>query len=217
VPTDCPLRGHMTAAPVPASKPAEWHAAFRLLFDTSTTPVAILDERRRLLDMNPAGLRLLCQTAAAPTGEPAAEAIAPPERERSEADWHQLLRDGRLSGTRTLIRADGAQVAVMFAAVVESVAGGRRAIYALTPAGAKPVGLGGQDGHGADALTAREAQVVQLIAGGLDTSEIAASLLVSPNTVRSHVRNAMSKLGARTRAQLVARVLGGEDGRRGAG
>ncbi len=205
----------MTAAPGPASKPAGWHAAFRLLFATTVTPVAILDEGRRLLDMNPAALRLLCRTEAPLAGEPAEGAIAPPERERSEADWRQLLREGSLSGRRTLIRADGSEVEVMFAAVVESVAGGRRAVYALTPAGGKPADMDAQAGQRPDSLTAREAQVVQLIAGGLDTSEIAATLLVSPNTVRSHVRNAMSKLGARTRAQLVAQVLGGEDGRRG--
>jgi PAS domain S-box-containing protein len=204
----------MTAA-VPNTQPLGWQAAFRLLFETGVTPVAILDERRRLVDINPAGLRLLCQTAAPAAGEPAEGAIAPPERQRSEADWRQLLRDGSLNGTRTLIRADGAEVEVMFAAVVESVAGGRLAIYTLTPAGAKPVeGEGGLEISSAS-LTAREAQVVRLIARGLDTSEIATALHVSPNTVRSHVRNAMSKLSARTRAQLVAQVLGGEEARPG--
>jgi DNA-binding CsgD family transcriptional regulator len=49
--------------------------------------------------------------------------------------------------------------------------------------------------------------VVTLIALGHDTSQIADGLLVSPETVRTHVRNAMSKLGARTRAQLVAIAL----------
>jgi PAS domain S-box-containing protein len=205
----------MTDAPRPASEPAGWQAAFRLLFDTSVTPVAILDGSRRLLDMNPAGLRLLCLTATPLAGERAEGAIARPERERSEADWRQLLRQGSLSGTRTLIRADGAELKVMFAAVVESVAGARRAIYTFAPADGEPVEAEAEAGLCSDALTAREAQVVQLIAGGLDTSEIAATLLVSPNTVRSHVRNAMSKLGARTRAQLVAQVLGGEEARRG--
>jgi DNA-binding CsgD family transcriptional regulator len=102
----------------------------------------------------------------------------------------------------------------VFAAVVESVDGGRRAIYTLTPAGAKPVEGEPELEMYSASLTAREAQVVRLIAGGLDTSEIATTLHVSPNTVRSHVRNAMSKLSARTRAQLVAQVLGGEEARR---
>jgi DNA-binding CsgD family transcriptional regulator len=33
-------------------------------------------------------------------------------------------------------------------------------------------------------------------------------LHISPDTVRTHVRNAMTKMGARSRAQLVAKVLG---------
>ncbi len=202
------------SAPVPAARPAAWQAAFRLLFETGVTPVAILDERRRLVDINSAALRLLCQTAVPAAGELAEEAVAPPERERSQADWRQLLRDGSLSGTRTLIRADGGEVEVVFAAVVESVDGGRRAIYTLTPAGAKPVEGEPELEMYSASLTTREAQVVRLIAGGLDTSEIATTLHVSPNTVRSHVRNAMSKLSARTRAQLVAQVLGGEEARR---
>ncbi len=205
----------MTSVASPAAEPVTWEAGFRLLFETSVTPVAILDERRRLVEMNPAGLRLLCQTAMPAAGEPAEEAIALPERERSEADWHQLLRDGRLNGTRTLIRGDGSEVEVVFAAVVESVAGGRRAIYSLVPAGARRVDAEAKLEVCPAGLTAREAQVVRLIARGMDTSEIATALHVSPNTIRSHVRNAMSKLSARTRAQLVAEVLGGEVARGG--
>jgi DNA-binding NarL/FixJ family response regulator len=59
------------------------------------------------------------------------------------------------------------------------------------------------------ALTRREREVVTFIALGYDTREIAATLFVSPETVKSHVRKAMSKLGARTRAQLVAVALAG--------
>ncbi len=53
-------------------------------------------------------------------------------------------------------------------------------------------------------LTHREREVVTLIALGHETAEIGRELHISPETVRTHVRNAMSKLGARTRAQLVA-------------
>ena len=42
---------------------------------------------------------------------------------------------------------------------------------------------------------------------GLATRRIAGELSVSPETVRSHVRNAMAKTGAHTRAQLVALAL----------
>jgi DNA-binding CsgD family transcriptional regulator len=61
---------------------------------------------------------------------------------------------------------------------------------------------------GRRALSDREADVVACVALGMSGPEIAAELSVSHNTVRTHVRNAMDKLGARTRAQLVAMALG---------
>jgi PAS domain S-box-containing protein len=47
-------------------------------------------------------------------------------------------------------------------------------------------------------LTPRELEVLRLLAGGASTGAIAARLVVSPATVRNHVRNLLSKLGART-------------------
>ena len=52
-------------------------------------------------------------------------------------------------------------------------------------------------------LTEREREVVALVAHGLTNEEIAAELVVSPATARTHVSRAMVKLGARDRAQLV--------------
>jgi DNA-binding CsgD family transcriptional regulator len=57
-------------------------------------------------------------------------------------------------------------------------------------------------------LTPREREVVRRVALGRSTPQIAADLSLSPATVRSHVRNAMVKAGAHTRAQLVALLLG---------
>ncbi|MFB6813741.1 response regulator [Streptomyces sp. NPDC056347] len=55
-----------------------------------------------------------------------------------------------------------------------------------------------------DALTAREREVMAQAAEGLSNDEIAALMHVSPLTVRTHIGRAMTKLGARHRAQLVA-------------
>jgi DNA-binding NarL/FixJ family response regulator len=52
-------------------------------------------------------------------------------------------------------------------------------------------------------LTAREREVVALVATGLRNDEIADRLYVSVNTAKTHVSRAMIKLGARDRAQLV--------------
>ena len=52
-------------------------------------------------------------------------------------------------------------------------------------------------------LTAREREVVTLVAEGLSNDEIGARLYMSPATAKTHVSRAMAKLGARDRAQLV--------------
>jgi DNA-binding NarL/FixJ family response regulator len=52
-------------------------------------------------------------------------------------------------------------------------------------------------------LTEREREVLMLVAAGLSNDEIAEQLVVSPATAKTHVNRAMTKLGARDRAQLV--------------
>ncbi|MDX3799335.1 response regulator transcription factor [Streptomyces sp. AK04-3B] len=53
------------------------------------------------------------------------------------------------------------------------------------------------------ALTPREREVMTLVAGGLSNDEIAERLFVTPVTAKTHANRAMTKLGARDRAQLV--------------
>ncbi|AJC53596.1 response regulator transcription factor [Streptomyces sp. 769] len=53
------------------------------------------------------------------------------------------------------------------------------------------------------ALTPREQEVVTLVAAGLSNDEIAERLFVTPLTAKTHANRAMTKLGARDRAQLV--------------
>jgi len=54
-----------------------------------------------------------------------------------------------------------------------------------------------------EVLTRREREIVALVGEGLTNDEIAARLFLSPATAKTHVSRAMTKLGARDRAQLV--------------
>jgi DNA-binding CsgD family transcriptional regulator len=56
-------------------------------------------------------------------------------------------------------------------------------------------------------LSAREQEILGYLAEGLSGAAIAERLVLSPETVRTHVRNAMEKLGASTRSQAVALAL----------
>ena len=90
-------------------------------------------------------------------------------------------------------------------------------------AGAGPGVLGASSGDaravarrvGLASLTGREREVVALVAAGLSNDEIAARLVVSPLTAKTHVSRSMTKLAARDRAQLV--VIAYEHGLAGPG
>jgi DNA-binding CsgD family transcriptional regulator len=56
-------------------------------------------------------------------------------------------------------------------------------------------------------LSARESEVILLVAEGLRNNEIAMRLSLSEETVKSHIRHGRAKLGAHTRAHAVALVL----------
>jgi DNA-binding NarL/FixJ family response regulator len=60
-----------------------------------------------------------------------------------------------------------------------------------------------QTAGGLEMLTNREREVVAQVAHGLSNDEIAAAMVISPTTAKTHVSRAMTKLGARDRAQLV--------------
>ena len=59
-------------------------------------------------------------------------------------------------------------------------------------------------GKSADILTQREAEVGRLLAAGFSNAAIAHQLTISVDTVKTHVRHILSKLGLKSRHQLRA-------------
>jgi PAS domain S-box-containing protein len=174
---------------------------FWLLFQKSSNAVALLDEDRRFVDANEAALTLLGQTRGGVIGRHSTDLMVAAERTDAVRRWHVLVERGEYSDRQTYVRPDGREVQVHFAGRMTEIHGRRLAAFVVdaavprsTPATGRPV---------AD-VTPREREVIRLIALGANSRDIAAELFISTETVRSHVRNAMRKLGVRTRAQLVA-------------
>jgi DNA-binding CsgD family transcriptional regulator len=140
-----------------------------------------------------------------------------PESERAtvQAEYDRYQRDGEFSAERRYIRADGTVVRVQYAAHAETVTGRELALFvshvmdsAEEKADTAPTERNGGAISNGDSLSPREREVVHHVAMGMTSRQIAEELTVSTETVRTHIRNALAKTGTRTRAQLVAQVMG---------
>jgi DNA-binding NarL/FixJ family response regulator len=110
-----------------------------------------------------------------------------------------LLARGFDAGAKGYILKEAAHQTVVRA--IEKVAAGEGYVDpALVPAF-----LAGRDQT--EILTAREREILQLLAGGLANTDVAEKLFISQETVKSHVRHILTKLEADTRTQAVAIAL----------
>jgi DNA-binding NarL/FixJ family response regulator len=114
------------------------------------------------------------------------------------------------AGARGYLTKDASaeQIAAAIARVADGEASLDEAIQtkvveAVTAGATEPPAAADDPAELPDDLTAREAEVLGLIAGGLSNQEIAERLVVSPATVKSHVNHLFAKIGARDRAQAV--------------
>jgi PAS domain S-box-containing protein len=126
---------------------------------------------------------------------------------RRGAPWHGSLKLRRKDGSTftafirdTPILEDGRMVGVVgvsieiadpdLASAVRAVVDGRRI-----------------DGRKPRTLSPREREVLGMLARGLTGEQIAERLVLSPETIRTHIRNAREKLGANTRVEAVTMAL----------
>ena len=193
------------SAPVTSSERG-WESLFWMLFERSANAILLVNEQRQVIEANPPFLVLLGYTRGALIGRTLTDFIVSRERPESWDAWRDFLAKGEYSGTRVFVRSDNTETTIEFAARMADVGERRLAVY-VADANGGPKRFSRPGRCDARALTDREREVVRLIALGRETNRIADALSVSPETVRTHVRNAMRKLGVHTRAQLVAVCL----------
>jgi PAS domain S-box-containing protein len=186
-----------------------WSRLFSTAFTQSRNAMVLLDGHRMHVDANGAYVRLL--------GYPRKDLIGSPIYRyvvggplASSAQWKAALQQQQFTGEVELVPADGGRVAVQWAATTEVVTGRRLVLFvALSTSRWGPRFRRNVDSkHAPEALSAREREVVRLVALGNTGPEIAEELSIAHDTVRTHVRNAMEKSNARSRAHLVAKALG---------
>ena len=105
-----------------------------------------------------------------------------------------LLKDAPVHEVIAAVRAVAAGDAVLSAAVTRQLLD-QVARRLPAPVSKRPADL--------DLLTDREHEVLRMLANGLSNAEIAAALVVSEATVKSHVSHLLGKLGLRDRVQAV--------------
>lgn len=120
--------------------------------------------------------------------------------------WPRLAHSAPLaeSGLARLVRANGSSVTVEYEVRPVLVGPVHLVLWVLHPRNATrpvPHRLGtARSGF----LSPRELEILQLMADGCDNEEIAQRLVISKETVKSHVRRTLQKLNARSRTHAVA-------------
>jgi len=188
--------------------PTGWSTLFRTAFKQSRNAMVLVDDQRVLVDANGAYVRLLGYRRDDVVGHPLWEFVEGGPR-FTPGEWTAALARGTFSGDGAVVHADGHPIGVQWAATTETVTGRRFVLFvALSTSRWGPrFRRSDEPEPPAVALTAREREVVHHVALGATAREIADELQIAHDTVRSHVRNAMQKLGARSRAHLVARAF----------
>ena len=171
----------------------------------ANAPVALLaaEDDRSIIGVNERWCALTGYEREAATQLRIDDILAQESRPGIDMRWGDLLATGLGTARVVLMRPDGGRLAVRYGAFANVLAGIHIAAYFAEP---------GQDGRAArplrarraGQLTRREQESLRLVAMGMTTTAAAEQLGISPETVRTHVRNAMNKLGARTRAQAIA-------------
>lgn len=108
----------------------------------------------------------------------------------------------RAWGVPGLVIAAGDEIAPLLAELHDDPSA-RRALTALeTGSTPVPVAVPGSE----ETLSAREVEVLKLLASGATNAGIAEALVISAHTAKTHVSHILTKLGARTRGEAVARA-----------
>ena len=178
--------------------------AFWAVFERSRSPMLLFDDDRVYTHVNDAACAALGIPRDGIVGQRVGH-LTPSDRQSQERElWDRLMRTGHLVSPWRVERPDGSTRELLLNTTLHAAPGGLHlSVYLLEGDEVTSEPAGAASGT----LSPRERQVVQMLALGRTGEQVAQELSLSPETVRTHVRNAMDRTGARTRAQLIAIAL----------
>jgi len=189
----------------------------RAAFARSRYSMLIADDHRRWVAGNAAACELLKIAPEEMSWYTMDDCTPASERSRLMAEWAEFLSSGEAEGHFQLYVAGREPFPVEFGTIANVLPARHLALLI-------PVDEGSTVEQGTSALagewkaltqqrkdrltlTKRESEVMTLAASGAQSAEMAHRLFLSQDTIKSHVQNAMRKLGAHTRAHAVAIAL----------
>jgi PAS domain S-box-containing protein len=183
-----------------------WRMLFWTAFARSANPMTLMTSDWRYVAVNRAYTFLTSYAREDLVGRSAELVLAPEELRSLDREWRELERVGHVEGERMIVTADGEWVPVQYARRSVDIDGQRLVLSVVIAASDDPVRARASPNWQASLLSPRELEIVGHVAGGERAREIAEDLGIAESTVKTHLRNAMRKVGAKSQAQLVALV-----------
>jgi PAS domain S-box-containing protein len=199
-----------TREPAETAPGGGWGLLFWIVFARSDNPMALLTPDRRYLAINRAWVTLIGYRREAVIGRRLDTVLVPDAPGSLDAAWRQLEHRGEWEGERTIVTADGQQVMVQYAMRSVRIDGREVVLSVILQSSHDLMRTSQADSWQAGMLSPREIEIVGHVAMGQRAREIADDLGIAESTVKTHLRNAMRKVGARSQAQLVALVCCGQ-------
>jgi PAS domain S-box-containing protein len=173
------------------SEAARNAAFFEAAFDAAPDAIVVFDDDGTYLYANEAASELFSLSREALRQRRIGDFTSASDQGRIDAWWAALRKEQMVEGRHSFIGADQRERTVVFRTRANFVPGRHIAVFRENTVGRLR-------------LSEREQQVLRLVAEGLNGAAIAGRIGISPETVRTHVRNAMDKLGTRSREHAVA-------------
>lgn len=174
------------------------------MFEQTRNAIVAVSDDRVYVDCNRAAALLFECSREQLIGSRVDDFTPVDRRDRVPAAWDTFRTAGTAGGVYELLTATSRRVAVKYRATADFLP----ALHLWILISENNVGrantrieLAGKR------LSPREREILERVARGADGRQISHELFISPETVRTHIRNTLTKLGARTRAHAIAVAL----------